>query len=190
MHALAEQKDLATVLRLEWIRLTPTLLADDPSVADAIDRFAASGPAEAGEQAADWLRSHAVANSHAVATWLMISDELEVVAFHALSMAEVVLTGRWRERLDVTHPRQGAVLVAWLARDETSEVHADEILLHAAGIAQRAARLVGAAVLAVDPFDAAAEAMWVERFNFRRSATVLRGDEERRRLWNPLFAAS
>lgn len=181
---------MATVLVMEWLRLTPSLLADDPAIAEAVDRFEPPTPQEAGEAAAEWLRRHALHNAHAVATWLMLDDAGEIAAFHALSMAEVVLTGRWRERLDVSHPRQGAVLIAWIARAAHGEVHANEILGHAGGIAQRAARLVGAAALAVDPFDEDTEAMWVEGFGFRRSATELPGRSGLRRLWNPLLPAT
>jgi hypothetical protein len=48
---------------------------------------------------------------------------------------------------------------------------------------------VGAAVIAVDPFDASTEAYWRERFGFRSSLTR-RADVDglrRSRLWLPLF---
>lgn len=175
---------------MEWLRLTPSTLADDPAIADAVERFEPPAPQEAGAAAAEWLHRHAIHNAHAVATWMMLGEDGEVAGFHALSMAEIRLTGRWQERLDVTHPRQGAVLVAWIARAANAEVHADEILLHAVGLAQRAARLVGAVALALDPFDKETESMWIESFGFRRSTTELPGRPDLRRLWNPLFPAS
>ena len=64
------------------------------------------------------------------------------------------------------------------------------MLRHAVGIAQIGSRRVGAAAIAVDPFDAATEDYWRTRFGFRSSLTK-RPDADgvpRGRLWLPLFA--
>ena len=54
------------------------------------------------------------------------------------------------------------------------------------------ARYVGAAVIALDPYDTETERFWRERFGFRRSATPVRGADGAalRRLWQPLFPES
>lgn len=63
------------------------------------------------------------------------------------------------------------------------------ILSHAVGVGQIGARNVGAAVIALDPYDAATERFWRERFGFRASLTRRRdaNGDERPRLWLPLF---
>jgi len=67
-------------------------------------------------------------------------------------MSEVTLRTQQRKELSASHPRQGAVLILWLARSAAAKVDGATILRHAVGIAQIAARQVGAAVIAVDPF--------------------------------------
>jgi hypothetical protein len=104
-------------------------------------------------------------------------------------MSEVELRLQHRKGLTASHPRQGAVLILWLARAANAQVDAGAILRHAVGITQIGSRSVGAAVIAVDPFDAATEEYWRDRFGFRASLTK-RTDtdgQERSRLWLPLF---
>lgn len=81
------------------------------------------------------------------------------------------------------------MLILWLARAATGSVDAAIILRHAVGIAQIGSRRVGAAVIAVDPFDAVTEDYWRQHFGFRASLTKRRdaGGEQRSRLWLPLF---
>lgn len=86
-------------------------------------------------------------------------------------MSEVELRTQHRKKLEASHPRQGAVLILWLARAAEADVDAATILRHAVGIAQIGARQVGAAVIAVDPFDATSEGYWREHFGFRSSLT-------------------
>jgi hypothetical protein len=102
---------------------------------------------------------------------------------------EVELRTQHRKSLEGAHPRQGAVLILWLARAAGAEVDAETILRHAVGIGQIAARRVGAAVIALDPYDEETERMWRERFGFRRSLTRRPDADrvERARLWMPLF---
>jgi hypothetical protein len=113
----------------------------------------------------------------------------EVAGFYSLGMSEVELRTQQRRRLSASHPRQGAVLILWLARAAEADVDASTILRHAVGIAQIGSRRVGAAVIAVDPYDAATETYWRKHFGFRASLTK-RADAdgaERSRLWLPLF---
>ncbi len=126
-----------------------------------------------------------------IATYVLV-EAGEVVAFYSLGMSEVVLQTRERKRLEAAHPRQGAVLILWLARADGAKVDAQTILMHAVGIGQIGARYVGAAVIALDPYDTETERFWRERFGFRRSATPVRGADGAalRRLWQPLFPES
>lgn len=170
----------------EWIHLTEAQLAADPVLAEAITRFRAPSNS-AGEAAEAWLKQGALSEMEHIATYAYLDDD-EIAAFYSLGMSEVHLQTRQRRKLGA-HPRQGAVLILWLARSETSDIDADRILTHAVGIAQIGARHVGAAVIAVDPFDAAAAAFWRERFGFRSSSTTVRtaGGDELPRFWRPLF---
>jgi len=81
------------------------------------------------------------------------------------------------------------VLILWLARATDADVGAAMILRHAVGIGQIGSRRVGAAVIAVDPFDAATENYWRQHFGFRASLTKRRdaNGEQRSRLWMPLL---
>jgi hypothetical protein len=82
-----------------------------------------------------------------------------------------------------------AVLILWLARAVGAEIGGETIFRHAVGIAQIGSRRVGAAVIAVDPFDATAENYWRTRFGFRASLTKTRDGSgaQQSRLWLPLF---
>jgi hypothetical protein len=113
----------------------------------------------------------------------------EVAGFYSLGMSEVELRTKQRRKLSASHPRQGAVLILWLAKAAGADVDATTILRHAVGIAQIGARRVGAAVIAVDPYDAATESYWRQHFGFRASLTkrVDADGAERSRLWLPLF---
>lgn len=105
-----------------------------------------------------------------IATYVLLPGG-EVVAFYSLGMSEVLLRTEHRKSLEATHPRQGAVLILWLAWAAEADVNADTILSHAVGIAQIGARHVGAAVIALDPYDEATERFWRQRFGFRASLT-------------------
>ena len=105
-------------------------------------------------------------------------------------MSEVELRTDQRKKNSASHPRQGAALILWLARADNADVDAATILRHAIGIAQIGARHVGAAVVAIDPFDAATEDYWRQHFGFRASPTKRKDADGllRSRLWLPLFA--
>lgn len=172
---------------VEWIHLTRQQLDADPSLAEAIDRFQAP-KTPAGDAAAEWLKGHAIREMGRIATYVLVRDG-EVIAFHSLGMSEVLLRTQQRKQLSATHPRQGAVLILWLARASDAQVDAETILRHAVGIGQIGARRVGAAVIALDPYDDATERFWRKRFGFRNSLTSVpdAAGGERRRLWMPLF---
>ena len=171
----------------EWIHLTREQLDADPALADAIERFRAP-PTPAGEASEEWLRGRALAEMGRIATYVLLRDG-KVAAFYSLGMSEVMLRTQHRKQLAAAHPRQGAVLILWLARGADADVDAETILRHAVGIGQIGARQVGAAVIALDPYDEDTERFWRERFGFRSSLTHVRDAAgiERPRLWMPLF---
>jgi hypothetical protein len=171
----------------EWVHLTQEQIEGDPALGDAIERFNAP-PGRAGEAAASWLRERALGEAHHIATYVLLTEG-EIAAFYSLGMGEVELRSGQRKQLPATHPRQGAVLILWLARAAEASVDAETILRHAVGISQIGARHVGAAVIALDPYDANTESYWRERFGFRASLTRRPDGDgiERPRLWMPLF---
>ena len=169
------------------MHLTGAQLAADAELANAIGRFQAPGT-PAGQAAERWLKDLALAQMDHIATYVLIRAG-EVAAFYSLGMGEAELQTAHRETLGAAHPRLGAVLILWLARARSADVGAEMILRHAVGIAQIGARNVGAAVIALDPYDGATEQYWRQRFGFRASRTRRRdaNGEERPRLWLPLF---
>ncbi len=171
----------------EWVHLTDEQLAADAELVEAIDRFQAPN-LPAGEAAEHWLKESALREMDRVATYVLIHRG-EVGAFYSLRMGEAELRTSHRESVGGSHPRLGAVLIVWLARAREAHVNAGTILRHAVGLGQIAARNVGAVVIALDPYDAATERFWRERFGFRASLTRRRdaSGEERARLWLPLF---
>lgn len=171
----------------EWVHVTAEQLDADPGLVAAIDRFDAP-PGRAGEAAESWLKQHALQEVGNIATYVLL-HEGEVGAFYSLGMSELELRTSHRKGLEASHPRQGAVLILWLARSANADVNAEAILAHAVGMGQIGARRVGAAVIALDPYDAETEHFWRERFGFRSSLTRRRDadGEERPRLWLPLF---
>jgi hypothetical protein len=171
----------------EWIHLTAEQLSTDPMLVRAIERFRAP-PGRAGDAATTWLRKEAMKETSHIATYMLLFQG-EIAGYYSLGMSEVTMRTRHRKEISVGHPRQGAVLILWLARAEKAELDAATILRHAVGIAQIGSRRVGAAVIALNPFDAEAESYWRQRFGFRASLTK-RADadgEPRSRLWLPLF---
>lgn len=171
----------------EWVHLTAKQVNADPALLKAVEGFEPV-PGRAGQAAGEWLKTSALAQSGHIATYVLVDDD-RVLAFYSLGMSEVELRTKHRKEIASAHPRLGAILVLWLARAIDAEVNAETILRHAVGIGQIAARHVGAAVIALDPFDADTERFWRERFGFRASLTRRRdaNHEERPRLWMPLF---
>lgn len=171
----------------EWIHLTQNQLDADPALVDAIGRFRAPAT-RAGAAAASWLKEQALAEAAHVATYLLLTGG-EIAAFYALGMSEVELRTQHRKKLAASHPRQGAVLILWLAKAAGAQVDGETILRHATGVAHAALRHVGAAAIALDPYDEETERFWRERFGFRASLTR-RPDangKQRSRLWMPLI---
>ena len=171
----------------EWIHLTAEQLSADPALVRAIERFRAPS-GNAGNAAASWLKGRALWETSHIATYVLLIKG-KVAGFYSLGMSEVELRTQQRRGLSASHPRQGAVLILWLARAREADVEAATILRHAVGIAQIGSRRVGAAVIAVDPFDAATEDYWRKHFGFRASLTKRPGADgtERSPLWLPLF---
>ncbi len=174
----------------EWIHLTAEQLSVNAELVRAIERFKAP-PGRAGDAATLWLKERALKETSHIATYVLLIKG-EVAGFYSLGMSEVELRTQQRQKLAASHPRQGAVLILWLARAAEAAVEAATILRHAVGIAQIGSRRVGAAVIAVDPFDAATEGYWRQHFGFRASLTKrLDADgKERSRLWLPLLPES
>lgn len=172
----------------EWIHLTAEQLSADPALVRAVERFRAP-PTPAGDAAASWLKERALKEVSHIATYVLLAKD-QIEGFYSLGMSEVELRTQHRKKLLASHPRQGAVLILWLARATEADVDAATILRHAVGIAQIGARQVGAAVIAVDPFDAATEDYWRAHFGFRRSLTQRTDADghQRSRLWLPLFS--
>ena len=171
----------------EWVHLSGEQLSADPGLVRAIERFQAPA-GRPGDAAAAWLKERAFKETSHIATYLLLVGG-EVAAFYSLGMSEVELRSQHRKGMAASHPRQGAVLILWLARAVGADVDAATILRHAVGIAQIGSRRVGAAVIAVDPFDAATENYWRRHFGFRASLTKRTDADgnQRSRLWLPLF---
>ena len=171
----------------EWIHLTAEQLSADPALVAALERFQAP-LGRAGETAASWLKERALKETSHIATYVLLIKG-QVAGFYSLGMSEVELRTQQRRKLSASHPRQGAVLILWLARAVGADMDAATILRHAVGIAQIGSRRVGAAVIAVDPYDAATESYWRQHFGFRASLTkrIDADGAERSRLWLPLF---
>jgi hypothetical protein len=171
----------------EWIHLTAEQLSADPALVGAIEGFRAV-PGPAGDAATSWLKQRALKETSHIATYVLLVEG-RVAGFYSLGMSEIELRSQQRKEMSASHPRQGAVLILWLARAVGSGTDAATLLRHAVGIAQIGSRRVGAAVIAVDPFDASAEKYWRDRFGFRASRTKRKDAEgaQRSRLWLPLF---
>ena len=171
----------------EWVHLTSEQLEADPALADSIARFQAP-PSRAGQAAGHWLRDSALNQAGSIATYVLVRNG-GLEAFYSLGMSEVELRSQHRKKLSGSHPRQGAVLILWLARAAEADCGAETSLKHAVGMSQIGARQIGAAAIALDPFDAGTEQFWRERFGFRASLTRRRDADgkERPRLWMPLF---
>lgn len=174
----------------EWVHLSGEQLSADPALVRAIEGFQAPA-GRPGNAAADWLKERALKEASHIATYVLLVEG-EVAGFYSLGMSEVELRSQHRKWMAASHPRQGAVLILWLARAADADVDAAVILRHAVGIAQIGSRRVGAAVIAVDPFDAATEGYWRDHFGFRASLTKRTDADgrQRSRLWLPLFPGS
>jgi hypothetical protein len=169
-------------------------IADDPAyayLAEGVRDFE-SKDTEAGLAATDWLKHHALPNHPSTVTRLVVSDG-RVAGFYALCSAEVTLTQRHRKELQEEenthrlHPRQGASLIAWVAKHREATFPGELILLHAVWVATTVAALQGNILLTVDSFDESAAERWQERYGFRMSQSPdERGPHRLSRLWLPL----
>jgi hypothetical protein len=173
---------------LTWVRWNEKAAEAYPELGTVIARFD-PGPRHAARAAAEWLREAGL-DGESIAYLALLRDPWELVGFYALTVGEVELTGAHRKRLGLVHPIQGAVLVTQLARSARHRRAGHLLVEDAIGVASELASQAGTAVLALDPFDAATDEIWRERFGFRRSRTSLRvaGDDGRplKRLYLPL----
>ena len=168
---------------LEWVDWTPEVAAARPELRDAIKRFA-SLENEAGQAAAEWLRENAL-DAHPGCQTRVLFHSGAVQGFYSLTMGEVELRSADRKAIGGGHPRQGAVLIVWLARaaEPTISQVADHLLKHAVGVARRGADYVGASVIALDPYNEATVALWAKR-GFKNSLTQRR--DKPHRMWQVL----
>jgi hypothetical protein len=174
-------------MKREWVHLTGEQIEADVGLLESVDRFEAP-PSPAGKAATEWLQQSALDRTGNIATYVLLEGD-QMLAFYSLGMGKVELRTQHRKKVGGRHPRVGAVVVLWLARAKEANIDAEVILTHAVGIGRIAGRHVGAGVIALDPFDAATEAFWRERFGFKASLTRRRDadGEERSRLRLPLF---
>jgi hypothetical protein len=173
-------------------RVLARLEPDDPAyahLAEGVQDFE-SNDTEGGRAATDWLKYHSLANHPWTVTRLVVRAGL-VEGFYALCSAEVRLTQRHRKELEEDdenthrlHPRQGASLIAWVAKHREATVPGELILLHAAWIATKVATLQGNILLTVDSFDESTAEFWQEHYGFRQSRSADEGGLLR--LWLPL----
>jgi hypothetical protein len=170
-------------------------IADDPAyayLADGVRSFE-SKDTEGGRAATDWLKYHSLANHPSTVTRLVVRAG-RVQGFYALCSAEVKLTQRHRKELQEDeehthrlHPRQGASLIAWVAKHRDATVPGELILLHAAWIASQVASLQGNILLTVDSFDESVADFWQDHYGFRLSRSPDDGESNRLlRLWLPV----
>jgi hypothetical protein len=168
---------------LEWLEWSPETADARPEVREAIAQFE-SLEHPGGQASADWLREHALDAHPACRTQVLLHRGV-VQGYYSLTMGEVELRRAARKELAVVHPRQGAVLIVWLARAAEPSVErvADHLLLHATATARRGAAYVGGVVIALDPYDEATAEVWARR-GFRNSVTKRPGKPAR--MWQVL----
>lgn len=174
-------------MSIEWINEWSQEVAEArPDIEAAVAKFQARQDLEAGRAATEWIRERAAGAHPGSVTYLLVADGA-VQGYYSTSMSEVRLSSGDQRKLDEHHPRQGAVLITWLARADDAIIAdvAKQLLLHVVGIAREHASAIGATVLALDPYDEATADMWRDRFGFRSSQTD-RVDKPRR-MWMPLF---
>jgi len=164
-----------------WITLPPAA-AVPPALRAALDAFDA-GERPAAQAATHWLETEAV-NAYGTSRTRLLIAEHRIAGFYSLASAQVELRQAHRRSLGITQNISSvpAALVTWIAKDRQSGIDGDELLLHAAGTARRAAALQAATVLVVDAFDDATAAMWRSQFGYKSS-------RDKRRLWLPLDEA-
>jgi hypothetical protein len=144
-----------------------------------------AGDRPAAVEAATWLREQAL-DSHATSrTWLLLAQH-RIAGFYSLASTRVELRQSHRRRLGL-HSKivhVPATLVTWIAKDHRGDIGGEQLLLHAVGIARRAAAWQATAVLVVEPFDDETATMRRERYGFRAAV----GSKAATRLWLPLDA--
>jgi hypothetical protein len=167
-----------------WIEWTEEVAERRPDIRRAVETFQPV-PIEAGQAAARWLKEHSL---HPGSKTYMVFVDGRLQGFYAVTMGEALLRSSHQKDLGVEHPRQGAVIITWLAKANDAVITGEELLLHAVGTARQAAHYVDAQVLALDPFDEATAEVWRKKYGFRTSlATRDAQAQGPRRLWKALF---
>jgi hypothetical protein len=173
-----------------WHRLDFQVVAAEPSLAQATQRFAASeeGPAgtEGATEATRWLREFAIEDRGSVTRVLL--DDGEVIAYYTLSSGQAEI--RDASRRDVLKLLGGSEIgsshINWIGRSAKAPPGAAAAaLLHAGSVASELALQEGKGLLTLDPYDAATAAMWRD-WGFEQTDTPSPTDENLRRLYIPL----
>ncbi len=150
-----------------WHRLDFHVVASEPALAQATQRFKASEEGPAGTAGAagatKWLREFAVDDRGSVTRVLL--DDGEVIAFYTLSSGQAEI--RDASKRDVLKllggPEIGSSHINWIARAENAPAGAaTAAILHAGSVASELALQEGKGLLTLDPYDAATDRMWRE----------------------------
>lgn len=173
-----------------WHRLDFHVVASEPALAKATQRFKASKEGPAGTDGAAgatrWLREFAIDDRGSVTRVLL--DDGEVIAFYTLSSGQAeIRDGSKRDVLKLLGgPEIGSSHINWIARAENAPPGAaTAAILHAASVASELALQEGKGLLTLDPYDAATERMWRE-WGFEPTDTPSSTDESLKRLYIPL----
>jgi len=173
-----------------WVRWTPEVADDYPSIANAVADFRAKGT-EQGKEAAlaatHWLKERSLPNYRTTVTWLMLNSAEDFVeGYYSLASAQVELRTDHRKALDSSeYPIQPAALITWIAKDERTHISGKQLLAHAVGIAVKVAQWQGVVAIVLDPFNDKTAKIWrAAPYNFKSSMT--RSADGRRRLWRHL----
>jgi len=173
-----------------WHRLDFHVVASEPALAQATQRFKASEEGPAGTAgaagASRWLREFAIDDRGSVTRVLL--EDGEVIAFYTLSSGQAEI--RDASKRDVLKllggPEIGSSHINWIARAENAPPGAaTAAILHAGSVASELALQEGKGLLTLDPYDAATDRMWRE-WGFEPTDTPSSTDESLRRLYIPL----
>lgn len=170
----------------------PTFVRWDESVAVALPELSAAvsdftaGDRPAAISVTRWLQECALPEARQTVTRLVVADG-HVLGFYSMCSGQVQLKSKHRGELGVEHPTQGASIVTKIGRDPRYRFDGGRLVQHAIYKATQVQAMQGNPVLALDPHDAETEAMWIRKFQFRRSQTPVPGVEGVKRLWLALL---
>jgi hypothetical protein len=168
-----------------FLRWTPASAEEYPEFVREVAQFDA-GKRDAGQQAARWLRERSLPAPAESVTRLLL-DNGRLLGFYALASGATELTRSQRRALGAGDRRtQPATLLTQIARDVRAPAGTGgRLLQHSWAVARRAAGVIAATVLALDPYDTQTAEMWIKRWGFHDSAGPGPGGHEHR-LWIPL----